>query len=116
MVPSSTRNCTAVKTINNPILNKQMKTKQTIMKTTIKALCISFLVAFLGTLLSEQAHGQIYVTINNGAAIGEYDATTGATINAALVSGVYHPLGITVSGGNLFVAFDQLGTVGEFNA
>ena len=113
-IPGSARNWIAAKAVNDPILTQQNE-NQTIMKTTI-TLCISVLVAFLGALLAEQAHGQIYVTMTNGGGIGEYDATTGATINATLVSGVYHPVGITVSGGNLFVAFDQLGTVGEFNA
>ena len=75
------------------------------MKTTIRTLYNSLLIIFLGTLLAKQAHGQIYVNYNgNSGLIGEYDAATGATINASLVSGLNYPYAIAVSGGKLFVA------------
>jgi hypothetical protein len=49
--------------------------------------------------------------------IGEYDATTGATVNAALVSGLNGgAAGIAVSGGNLFVVGSGDGTIGKYNA
>jgi hypothetical protein len=41
---------------SNP--EQQMKTKQTITKTAVRALCSSLLVILLGTLLAGQAHGQ----------------------------------------------------------
>ena len=37
-------------------------------------------------------------------------------MNAALVSGLVSPVGIAVSGGNLFVADSVTGTIGEYNA
>src|SRR5271166_5024179 len=49
------------------------------------------------------ARGQIFVTNENSGTIGEY-TTTGAKVNASLISGLGDPEGIAVSGGNLFVA------------
>ena len=40
----------------------------------------------------------------NSGTIGEYNATTGAVVNASLVSGFSVPTAIAVSGGNLWVA------------
>jgi hypothetical protein len=40
--------------------------------------------------------GNLFVANINGNKIGEYDATTGATINSALVSGLNGPIGIAV--------------------
>ncbi len=50
------------------------------------------------------ARGQIFVGKGgaNGS-IGEY-TTSGATVNASLITGLSYPLGIAVSGGSLFVA------------
>ncbi len=47
--------------------------------------------------------------------IGEY-TTSGLTVNASLVTGLDHPSGITVSGGNLFVSSYDNGTIGVYNA
>ena len=89
-----------------------MKTKRTITKT----LWNSFLIIFLGTLLAVQAHAQIYVVDQCDGTIGKYDATTGATINASLVSGLNYPTGVAVSDGNLFVT-NQFGfTVAKYDA
>ena len=66
--------------------------------------------------------GQIFVSNTGNGTIGEFNATSGATVNAALVSGLNTPTGIAVSGGNLFVAnFGVVGngsngSIGEFNA
>jgi outer membrane protein assembly factor BamB len=65
--------------------------------------------------------GQIFVTNADGNTIGEYNATTGATVNASLVSGLINPQGIALAGGNLFVATTNNGgffngTIGEYNA
>ena len=65
--------------------------------------------------MSGTAWGQIYATTDSGT-VGEYNATTGATINASLVSGLSGPQLIAVSGGNLFVANTGAGTIGEYNA
>jgi len=45
--------------------------------------------------------------------IGEYTAS-GATVNAALISGLNNPEGIAVEGNNLFVANEGNGTVGKY--
>ena len=64
------------------------------------------------------ARGQIFETnfnpFSGAATVGEYNATTGATVNASLVSGLTDPIGIALSGGNLFV--DNDGTIGGYNA
>ncbi len=59
---------------------------------------------------------QIFVTSNivdGKYTVGEY-TTSGATVNAALLSGLGFPTGIAVSGGNLFVASLNNGTIGEY--
>lgn len=48
--------------------------------------------------------------------VSEYDATTGALINATLVTGLVAPKGIAVSGGILYVGNTFSKTVGEYNA
>ena len=63
------------------------------------------------------AKAQIFVTnlVNN--TIGEYNATTGATINSSFIfSGLNSPQGIAISGGNLFVTNFLNSTIGEYNA
>ena len=52
---------------------------------------------------------------SNGS-VGEYDAKTGKTINAALVSGLSSPIGIAVKGEHLFVASYTGNTIGEYDA
>jgi hypothetical protein len=55
--------------------------------------------------------------VNNGQnTIGEYDATTGAVINATLISGLKDPFGIVLLGSNLFVTNRNNSTIGEYNA
>ncbi len=59
---------------------------------------------------------QIFVTSNvvdGKDRVGAY-TTSGATVNAALLSGLGYPTGIAVSGGNLFVASLNNGTIGEY--
>ena len=61
--------------------------------------------------------GNLWVTSEGSGTIGQYNATTGAAVNAALVSGLNDPFGIAVSGGNLWVANQSgNGTIGEYNA
>ena len=50
--------------------------------------------------------------------MGEYDATTGATLNAHFISmGLVGPGGLALDGNNhLFVTSDNINTVGEFDA
>jgi MYXO-CTERM domain-containing protein len=47
--------------------------------------------------------------------VGEYDATTGATVNAALATGS-DIFGMAVDGSNLFVTYANTGKIGELNA
>jgi hypothetical protein len=59
----------------------------------------------------------LFVVNRNNGTIGEY-TTSGATVNAALVSnlGNNNPFGLAVSGSNLFVTDITNGTIGEYNA
>jgi hypothetical protein len=55
----------------------------------------------------------LYV-VSNGV-VGEYNATTGAAINASLISaGITAPYGIAISGTDLYVANGN--SIGEYNA
>ena len=60
---------------------------------------------FLGTFLwSGAAHAAFFIFVaSDSGTIGEY-TTSGATVNAALITGLVHPWGIALSGGYLFVA------------
>ena len=60
--------------------------------------------------------------LTNGT-IGQYNATTGAAINASLVSGLNQPAGVAVLGNDLFVSSlpigsesSSIGIVGEYDA
>ena len=69
-------------------------------------------------LLPAAAHGQdMYVTNSSSDTIGEY-TLSGAVVNASLVSGLRYPMGIVLSGSNLFVANNAYGnspmTIGEY--
>jgi DNA-binding beta-propeller fold protein YncE len=54
---------------------------------------------------------------NGNGTFGEY-TTSGATVNASLITGLNYPLGIAVSGGRVFVANSgttfNVGTIGEY--
>src|SRR4029077_583979 len=61
--------------------------------------------------------GNLFVTNFNNNTIGEYNATTGATINSSFISsGLSSPVGIALFGGNLFVTNIGNNTIGEYNA
>src|SRR6202030_1072587 len=118
MASGSARNWIAVNAVNNPIQKQQMKTEQIMTKTTARTLWTTSLLAILlGTLLVGQARGQTIYETNDASSntIGEYDATTGATINSSLVSGLNSPYGIVVYGGDIFVV-NASGTIGEYDA
>ena len=55
----------------------------------------------------------LFVTNSEAGTIGEY-TTSGATVNASLISGLSAPLGLALSGSNLFVAELGNGTIGEY--
>lgn len=48
--------------------------------------------------------------------VGVYDATTGAPIQANLISGIYQPYGVAVSGDRLYVSNYSSGTVSVYDA
>ncbi len=48
--------------------------------------------------------------------VSEYNAATGALVNASFVSGLGDPLGIAVSGNDLYVTDETKGTIGEYDA
>ncbi len=62
------------------------------------------------------AAGVLYVSNYGAGSIGSYDAATGATLDAALITGLSGPLGIALSGDglNVFVANRDGNTIGLF--
>jgi uncharacterized delta-60 repeat protein len=62
--------------------------------------------------------GQIYVGDGGAGTIGTYDQTTGAAVNASLISGLSYGSGpygsVAVSGQDVFVLNSFAGTVGEY--
>ena len=60
--------------------------------------------------------GILYVSNYGAGSIGSYDAATGATLDAALITGLSGPLGIALSGDgtNLYVANRDGNTIGLF--
>src|SRR5437763_402526 len=73
------------------------------------------LTVLLGSLLSSSVAraGTIFVANEGTGTIGEY-TTSGATVNAALISGLVSPQEILVSGSNIFVADFAAGTIGKY--
>jgi hypothetical protein len=70
----------------------------------------------LGIALIETAAAHadaIYVVNFTGNTIGEY-TTDGATVNAALISGLSTPRFIAASGSDLFVTNEGTGTIGQY--
>jgi len=55
----------------------------------------------------------LYVANYGAGTVGEY-TTSGALINASLVSGLYHPWGLALSGSTLYVADNGTGTVSAY--
>jgi len=81
----------------------------------LRNISIVALVLSVGAALSPAtARGQNIFVVNNGAGtIGEY-TSSGAVVNASLVSGLNGPWGIAVSGTNLFVTNNRNNTIGEY--
>jgi len=75
----------------------------------------NFLLALLSLLSISAAHAQLFVANWNNGTIGEY-STSGATVNASLVSsGSSNFWGLAASGSDLFVVNEQNpGTIGEY--
>jgi hypothetical protein len=67
--------------------------------------------AFVSGVTSGTAHAQIFVANSGNGTIGEY-TTSGATVNASLITGLNKIQGIAVSGSDLFVSTDNVGQPG----
>ena len=83
------------------------------MKSTYARLFISFAAALWAMPVLA---GEIFVTQDYGGpgVVGEY-ATSGATVNASLVTGLDNPGGIAVSGSDVYVlGADSSGPIGEY--
>jgi len=62
------------------------------------------------------AQAQLYAIDDEKHTIKEYNADTGALMNASLVSGLVAPCAITYAGGNLFITDLFYGRVGKYDA
>jgi hypothetical protein len=59
----------------------------------------------------------LFVANFGSGTVGAYDATTGAPINASLITGLNRPVGLALLSNNLFVVNQASnGTVGKYNA
>ena len=66
--------------------------------------------------MPRSARAQLYITRAFSFIVSEYDANTGATINANFITAP-NPEGLALLGNHLFVAnFTPNGTVGEYDA
>jgi hypothetical protein len=94
--------------------NKNMKTIVTAnwrpLLRALSALLLS--IAALG--VSSSARGQIYVSQIANNTVGEYDASTGAAINASLITGTA-TAGLALSGKDLFVPHQLVGAIGDYD-
>src|SRR5438477_89362 len=77
------------------------------------AILLGFVSAALCMIPAASPGGQIFVVNDGNGTIGEY-TTSGATVNAALITGLNFPTGIALSGGDLFVVNDVNSTIGEY--
>ncbi|HTQ29916.1 MAG TPA: hypothetical protein VMI53_01785 [Opitutaceae bacterium] len=73
----------------------------------------SIALAFVLVAMPAVVHAQVFVADYGNGTIGEY-TTSGATVNASLVSGLPNPTDIAVSGSNLFVFNGGTDTIGEY--
>lgn len=101
--------------------NKTMKTITTLIGGSLRrALCTLLLCVGALWAMPISALTQIYVSQLANPGVGEYNASTGAAINANLITELGFPDGLAVSGNNLFVAElsgnNNAGSVGEYNA
>jgi hypothetical protein len=105
---------------NNSIAEYNATTGATINGSLVSGVTVSGLTGVITDILP--AGNDLYATIvnvnNSGdiGAVGEYNATTGAPINSALVSGLSLPGGLAISGNDLYVLDRNSGTIGEYNA
>ena len=77
------------------------------------SLRLALLLSALGLWPAAVPAQDIFETNADGNTIGEY-TTSGATVDAALVSDLDKPYGLALSGSDLFVANYNNGTIGEY--
>jgi hypothetical protein len=78
--------------------------------------CAVAILSVAAAILAMQATARgdtIFEANWSGNSIGEY-TTSGATVNASLITKLSSPSGIAVSGSNLFVANGPTNTIGEY--
>ncbi len=76
-----------------------------------------FLLGIAIFFISVSAQAQLYVANADGETVGEYNATTGAAINANFITGLNNDWELALSGNSLYVAsYNGISTVGEYNA
>ena len=63
-----------------------------------------FLLGIAIFFISVSAQAQLYVANADGETVGEYNATTGAAINANLITVPNEPYAIALSGSTLYVS------------
>jgi PEP-CTERM motif len=71
-------------------------------------------IAVQGNDLFVSLQGSAGTIGGNAGTIGEYDATTGAAINASFITGLNDPQGIAVYGGDLYVVVSGTGKIAEY--
>jgi hypothetical protein len=69
----------------------------------------------LTSALATQAGAEVFVTNYGSATVGEY-TTSGATVNASLISGLDGPEGVALEGSDVYVINFEDGSVGEYTA
>jgi hypothetical protein len=94
---------------------------KTIIKSIWRPLCRALCTLLIGiaALLAMPRNARapvLYVGQSAINSVGEYNATTGAAINANYITGLNDPAGLAVSGNDLFVVNYGADTVGEYNA
>ena len=84
------------------------------MKTTKKIYAMALALAVTcGLAATVQAQNLIYVANKGNNTIGEY-TNSGSALNASLITGLYSPYGIAISGNDLFVANFTSDIIGEY--
>jgi len=73
---------------------------------------MAFLIVWI--LLPGSASAQLYVAQYGFGSVSEYDPTSGAAINANLISGLGLPAGLALSGNTLFVANSGANMVAKY--
>jgi hypothetical protein len=86
----------------------------------LRALSAFFIATAAVLAMPRNAHAQIYVTsdpiLGEEGMVSEYDATTGALINANFVTGFLQPGLLALKGNILFVPDQDTGVLGTYNA